>query len=178
MISATIYGRLTKEPEVCMPKNAGESYVRFTVAVDTGKKEKQAQYVSIATFGKQKDLIQTHFHKGQRVVCHVRNLEASAYISKQSGDAIPQLNAVLVGVEFVETKADAEAQGYGQPAPQGYQAPPQGYQAAPAYAPQPQPQAYTPQPPAYTPQPPVAPQAPTAVPGTVPPMPGNVPWQG
>lgn len=114
MITSTLYGRLTKDPEQMQPNNGGESYVRFSMAVETGRKDQDgnriAQFINISVFGKQGDVIQQYFNKGNRIVCHVRNLEARAY-ADQSGQPRASLQAVLTGIEFVETRADQNRQG-------------------------------------------------------------------
>lgn len=128
MITATLYGRIARDPEQMQPSNGGESYVRFSMAVETGRKDQDgnriAQFINISVFGKQGDVIRQYFHKGNRIVCHVRNLETRAY-ADQSGQPRASLQAVLAGIEFVETRADQEQQGensgpfarYGTPQP-------------------------------------------------------------
>lgn len=113
MITATLYGRLARDPEQIQPSNGGELYVRFSMAVETGRKDQDgnriAQFINISVFGKQGDVICQYFHKGNRIVCHVRNLETRAY-ADQSGQPRASLQAVLTGIEFVETKADQNQQ--------------------------------------------------------------------
>lgn len=128
MISATLYGRIAREPELVQPMTGRDAYVRFSMAVETGRKDENgnriAQFVSISVFGKQGNTILQYFHKGNRIACHVRNLEARAY-ADQSGQPRANLQAVLAGIEFVETRADQEQQGensgpfarYGTPQP-------------------------------------------------------------
>lgn len=122
MISATLYGRIARDPEQIQPSNGGELYVRFSMAVETGRKDQDgnriAQFINISVFGKQGDVIRQYFHKGNRIVCHVRNLETRAY-ADQSGQPRASLQAVLEGIEFVETRAEQE-----QSAPQPAAVPP------------------------------------------------------
>ena len=113
MITATLYGRIARDPEQMQPSNGGESYVRFSMAVETGRKDEDgnriAQFINISVFGKQGDVIRQYFRKGNRIVCHVRNLEIRTY-TDQSGQSRASLQAVLTGIEFVETKADQNQQ--------------------------------------------------------------------
>ena len=113
MITATLYGRIARDPEQMQPSNGGESYVRFSMAVETGRKDQDgnriAQFINISVFGKQGDVIRQYFRKGNRIVCHVRNLEIRTY-TDQSGQSRASLQAVLTGIEFVETKADQNQQ--------------------------------------------------------------------
>lgn len=73
MISATLYGRIAREPELVQPMTCRDAYVRFYMAVETGRKDENgnriAQFVSISVFGKQGDTILQYFHKGNRTAC-------------------------------------------------------------------------------------------------------------
>lgn len=185
-ISATIFGRLTGDPEQKQPQNGGNPYVTFSIASNTGKKDNNnnnmAQFVNISVFGKQGDTIMQYFHKGSRIAAHVRDLEVRAWIRQDNGQAQANFNAVLTGFDFVDTAAES---GNGQPAA----APARGYAPAPAA---PQPNEYAPAPnygapPVPAPQnygQPAAPaQAPVyggqraAAPGYgAPAAPGSTPW--
>jgi len=139
MISATVFGRLTADPEQKMPNNGGNPYVSFSIASNTGKKDSNnnniAQFINISVFGKQGESVLQYFHKGSRITAHIRDIEARAWV-RQDGEAAANLNAVLVGFDFVDTQAESGnqpqgQQGYNQPQgqQQGYGAPPQGYAA-------------------------------------------------
>lgn len=132
MITATLYGRLTREPEQVTPRNGGDQYVRFSMACDNGK-ERASTFVNISAFGRRGDVIMQYFHKGNRIVAHVQNLEVSAYVGND-GEAKGNMNAVLSAVEFVETRADQASQPAAAPA---YAQPAIPYQQ-PAAAPAPQ----------------------------------------
>ena len=79
MITATLYGRLARDPERMQPSNGGESYVRFSMAVETGRKDQDgnriAQFINISVFGKQGDVICQYFHKGTSLVYEHRNTQ-------------------------------------------------------------------------------------------------------
>lgn len=163
MITATLYGRLTREPEQVTPRNGGDQYVRFSMACDNGK-ERAATFVNISVFGHRGDVIMQYFHKGNRIVAHVQNIEVSAYVGND-GEAKGSMNAVLSAVEFVETRADQ--------ASQPTAAAPAYVQAATAYA-QPAPAPTYAQPAVPYQQPAPAPQQ-TQLPG-MPQAPAGVPW--
>ncbi|MEE6636924.1 MULTISPECIES: single-stranded DNA-binding protein [Limosilactobacillus] len=70
MISATIIGRLTRDPE---QRQAGQYNVtNFTVASDSTRKNKQGEYdttfVRCAVFGRQGDVIAQQFRKGRPII--------------------------------------------------------------------------------------------------------------
>lgn len=160
MIMATLYGRLTKNPEQVAPRSGGDPYVRFSMACDNGN-NRASTFVNISVFGRRGDVIMQYFAKGNRIVAHVRNLEPSAYVGND-GEARATLNAVLDSMEFVETRADNTPTWSPQTATAPQTAP------APAAAPAP---AYT-QPAVPYQQP--APQQ-TQLPG-IPQAPAGVPW--
>ena len=153
MITATLYGRLTREPEHVTPRNGGDAYVRFSMACDNGK-DRAATFVNVSVFGHRGDVIMQYFTKGNRIVAHVQNLEVSGYIDG-NGEAKASMNAVLSAVDFVETRADQAAK-----AP-AYQQQPTAAAPAPAYT---QPAVPYQQPAPQQGQLPGMPQAPVGVP--------------
>lgn len=153
MITATLYGRLTREPEHVTPRNGGDAYVRFSMACDNGK-DRAATFVNVSVFGRRGDVIMQYFTKGNRIVAHVQNLEVSGYIDG-NGEAKASMNAVLSAVDFVETRADQAAQ-----AP-AYQQQPTAAAPAPTYT---QPAVPYQQPAPQQGQLPGMPQAPVGVP--------------
>ena len=54
MISATLYGRIAREPELVQLMTGRDAYVRFSMAVETGRTDENgnriAQFVSISVF--------------------------------------------------------------------------------------------------------------------------------
>lgn len=166
-ISATIFGRLTGDPEQKQPQNGGNPYVTFSIASNTGKKDNNnnsmAQFVNISVFGKQGETIMQYFHKGSRIAAHVRDLEVRAWTGQQDGQAHANLNAVLTGFDFIDTAAESgvnnqhgpnnQQQGSTPPSNNNYGRP--GY--APAQAPNYGPAAPYPQT-GYAPGPTAAPQ--------------------
>lgn len=112
-LSGSVFGRLTKDPEVKQSQN-GKNYALISVAVNGGKNQdrtdKAATFINIKAFGKQGEIISQSFKKGHRIKADINQLEASAWINQQSGQAQSSMNAMLVGFDFVETKAEAEGQ--------------------------------------------------------------------
>jgi len=136
----------------------------FSVAINGGKNQDgsdRTTFVNIKAFGKQGEIIAQSFKKGHRIKADVNQIEASAWLNQQSGQAQSSLNAILTGFDFVETRAET---GQAQAQPGVYNAPPQagtppqaqqtGHTQPPArYA---QPQGGYAQPPGGYPPPPAA----------------------
>lgn len=178
-ISATIFGRLTGDPEQRTPQNGGNPYVTFSIASNTGRKDNNgnniAQFINISAFGKRGETIMQYFKKASRIAVHVSNLELRTWTGQQDGQAHGNLNAVLEGFDFVDSAAESNNQPPAHTAPPranaGY-APAQSYSApptTPAAPPVPN-YAAPPTAPAYA-SAPAAPPAYSAAPAA-----GSTPW--
>ena len=183
MISATIFGRLTKEPDT-RTTQSGTSVCNISIAVNHGK-DAQGQdittFVDCAAFGKTIETIQKYCRKGLRVCVSVSDMRLRRYTT-QNGTQGASLDGTISKIDIVDwpdqqggPAAPAAAPGgrYGYPgypaaAPAPAPTPPQGgYQGYPGYpvtapAPAPQPQYSAP------PVPPAAQPAPSVMgaPGT------------
>lgn len=87
MISATIIGRLTRDPE---QQQAGQYNVtRFTVASNSTRKNREGEYdntfVRCTVFGRQGDVIAQRFQKGQPIIVS-GELSTSTWKDKQGQD--------------------------------------------------------------------------------------------
>ena len=87
MISATIIGRLTRDPE---QQQVGQYNVtRFTVASNSTRKNREGEYdntfVRCTVFGRQGDVIAQRFHKGQPIIVS-GELSTSTWQDKQGQD--------------------------------------------------------------------------------------------
>lgn len=177
MISATIFGRLTKEPEVRVTQS-GTQVCDISIAVNHGKDAQGqdiATFVNCSAFGKTIETIQKYCHKGLRVCVAISDLRLRRYTT-QNGAQGSSLEGKISKIDIVDWPDQPQAAqppqaapggGYGYPgypAPVPAPAPTGGYPGYPAYpgapvAPAPQPQ-YT-APPTAQPTP-----APTGAPGT------------
>lgn len=178
MISATIFGRLTKEPETSVTKG-GTQICNITIAVNHGKDAQgveQSTFVDLAAFGKTIEALANYCHKGTRV-CVSADLRLRKY-TKQNGEAGAALEGSIARVDIIDWP---EQQQVAAPTPQAAPYPPYTGAAAPqAQQPYPQVQQPYPQPsgqyPGYVP--PVAPSAQSA-PTPYAPIPGastTAPW--
>lgn len=87
MISATIIGRLTRDPE---QQQVGQySVTRFTVASNSTRKNREGEYdntfVRCTVFGRQGDVIAQRFQKGQPIIVS-GELSTSTWKDKQGQD--------------------------------------------------------------------------------------------
>lgn len=87
MISATIIGRLTRDPE---QQQVGQYDVtRFTVASNSTRKNREGEYdntfVRCTVFGRQGDVITQRFQKGQPIIVS-GELSTSTWKDKQGQD--------------------------------------------------------------------------------------------
>ena len=87
MISATIIGRLTRDPE---QQQVGQYNVtRFTVASNSTRKNREGEYdntfVRCTVFGRQGDVIAQCFQKGQPIIVS-GELSTSTWKDKQGQD--------------------------------------------------------------------------------------------
>lgn len=87
MISATIIGRLTRDPE---QQQIGQYNVtHFTVASNSTKKNREGEYdntfVRCTVFGRQGDVIAQRFQKGQPIIVS-GELSTSTWKDKQGQD--------------------------------------------------------------------------------------------
>lgn len=170
MISATIFGRLTKEPEM-RTTQSGTQVCNISIAVNHGKDAQGqdiATFVDCAAFGKTIETIQKFCRKGLRVCVAVSDLRLRKYTT-QNGTQGASLEGMVNKIDIVDWPDQQAA-----PAPQaapggGYSYP--GYPAPAAPAPAPAggypgyPAYPAPAAPAPAPQYP-APPAPAGAPGT------------
>ena len=192
-INATVFGRLTRDPEV-KTSQGGSTYVNFSVAVNHGKDLQTGQdkvtFVELTAYGKTGEIVAQKLRKSARVLASAE-LELNKWTA-QNGTAGATLRGNVRSVDIIDWPENTQQQapapgGYGMPNQQysappvqgGYQAPPQqapmpGYGAPPAYGQPPVQQPQYQQPPTQQ-QVPVqqgyGQPAPTAQPG-----PGNTPW--
>ncbi|MDO5116384.1 MAG: single-stranded DNA-binding protein [Synergistaceae bacterium] len=146
MISATIFGRLTKEPEVRVTPG-GTQLCEISIAVNHGKDaqgQDLATFVNCTAFGKTIETIQKYCHKGLRVCVAVSDLRLRRYTS-QNGTPGASLEGAISRIDIVDwpdqqsvqAPQGAQSGGYGYPpgypAPAPASAPAGGYQNYPAY---------------------------------------------
>ena len=58
-------GRLTADPELSYGKSSNKAYCKFTLAVDRGGKDKDADFINCMAFGNTAEFAANWFHKGK-----------------------------------------------------------------------------------------------------------------
>lgn len=125
----TLYGRLTKDPDLRYSQS-GTANVFFTVAVDRGmskekREEAQAQgrptadFIPCKAFGKTAEMISNYFHKGNRIAVE-GSINTGSY--EKDGQRVFTTDVIVNRVHFVETAKESGGGGQGPSdfAPQGY----------------------------------------------------------
>lgn len=135
MNSVDLIGRLTRDPEVKYMAGAEPLAVaRFTLAIDrpVGQgKEKQTDFPSIVTFGRQAENCERYLKKGRLVAIQGR-IQTGSYTNKD-GAKVYTTDVVAERVEFLEWGEKAN-NGAGQGQPQNNNTfnemtPPAGFQS-------------------------------------------------
>ena len=132
MNNVVLVGNLARDPD--MRYSSGPeplSIAKFTVACNRRfKKEGQpdVDFISCTAFGKTADIVGKYFRKGSKIGLNGR-IQVSEYTSA-NGERRWSTDVICDNVEFVESRATAEARGVatGPPSSGGYAAPPsEGY---------------------------------------------------
>lgn len=112
MNNVSLVGRLTRDPEVRYT-DSGTSIARFTVAVDRRFKQdggQTADFIGCIAFGKTAEFIEKYFHQGMKVGLNGR-IQTGSYTNKDD-IKVYTTDVVAENVEFVESKASEDGQGY------------------------------------------------------------------
>ena len=114
----TLYGRLTREPEMKYSQN-GMANVFVTIAVDRGlSKEKRQQaeatgqptadFISCKAFGKTAEMLGNYFHKGSRIAVEGR-IQTGSY--DKNGQRVYTTDIIVNRVHFVDSASESEGTG-------------------------------------------------------------------
>ena len=99
-----IVGRLTRDPEI---RGEGEKKVaKFTVAVDRFGKDKGADFIKCAVFGKKADFAETWLKKGTKIVLRGR-IQTDSYTNKD-GNKVNTTEVIADDMRFVESRNSAQ----------------------------------------------------------------------
>jgi single-strand DNA-binding protein len=104
MNKVILIGRLTRDPEIRYTNGDDQKAVaRYTLAVDRFNKDKGADFISCATFGKSAEFAEKYLRKGTKIAIEGR-IQTGSY-EKQDGTKVYTTNVIVEKHEFVESKA-------------------------------------------------------------------------
>lgn len=100
--TATLVGRLTKEPEL-RKTQAGVSYLKFTIAVDRTKKEDGADFIMCSAWRQQADFLSQYADKGTMVGV-TGHIKTGSYDDRTTGKKVFTTEVECDRVTILESK--------------------------------------------------------------------------
>ncbi len=113
-----LMGRLTRDPEQ-RTTPSGKMVVSFSLAVDRGTQDDQADFFDVTAWEKLGELVMQYLAKGRRVLVQGR-LRQDSWDDKETGKKRSRIEVVASDVTFLDGPGDGGAQGGGgssRPAP-------------------------------------------------------------
>ncbi len=99
MTNVSIYGRLTKDPDIRVTKDDENFYVLFTIASKQGVDK--TSFIPCTAFGKTAEVIGNYFKKGSRIY-------AEGNLQSYEKDGKEKLGVNVLRVDFVDSKSEKE----------------------------------------------------------------------
>jgi len=103
-------GRLTRDPEIILPKTeAAKKTAKYTVAIDRKYKnngEQTADFINCVAFGSSADFAEKYFHQGIKIIVTGR-IQTGSFENKD-GVKIPTFSVIIEDQEFAESKSTNE----------------------------------------------------------------------
>ena len=96
-----LLGRLTRDPEQ-RTTPSGRSVVSFSIAVDRGGQEDQADFFNVTAWEKLGGLIMQYLSKGRRVLVQGR-LRQDSWEDKETGKRQTRIEVVATDVTFLDS---------------------------------------------------------------------------
>ena len=114
-----LMGRLTRDPEV-RTTTTGKTITSFSIAVDRGGQEDQADFFDVTAWEKLGELVSQYLSKGRRCLVQGR-LRQDSWDDKETGKKRSKVEVVATDVTFLDGPNGGEnaggAGGYQQSAP-------------------------------------------------------------
>jgi single-strand DNA-binding protein len=102
---AIIVGRLTRNPEVRFTNSETPMAIaRYTIAVDRGDKDRNADFITCVALGKQGEFAEKYLHKGMKIAVEGR-IQTGSYTDKD-GNKRYTTDVLVNRHEFVESKKE------------------------------------------------------------------------
>lgn len=104
-----LMGRLTRDPEV-RTTTSGKTIVSFSVAVDRGGQDDQADFFDVTAWEKLGELVQKYLSKGRRCLIQGR-LRQDSWDDKETGKRRSKVEVVATDVTFLDGPSDGAQSG-------------------------------------------------------------------
>lgn len=119
-----LMGRLTRDPEQ-RTTSSGKTVVGFSIAVDRGGQDDQADFFEVTAWEKLGELVMQYLAKGRRVLVQGR-LRQDSWDDKETGKKRSRIEVVASDVTFLDGPGDtAGGGGTSRPAPRNEDSPAQ-----------------------------------------------------
>ena len=106
-----LMGRLTRDPET-RTTSTGKNITSFSLAVDRGGQDDQADFFDVTAWEKLGDLVAQYLTKGRRCLVQGR-LRQDSWDDKETGKKRSRVEVVATDVTFLDGPGDSDA-GSGQ----------------------------------------------------------------
>ena len=112
-----LMGRLTRDPEM-RTTTTGKTIASFSIAVDRGGQEDQADFFDVTAWEKLGELVNQYLSKGRRCLVQGR-LRQDSWDDKETGKKRSKVEVVATDVTFLDGPNDGQggSNGGGQGAP-------------------------------------------------------------
>lgn len=120
MNKVILMGRLTRDPEIRYSQGERSMAIaRFTLAVDRRRRssdnnsEQTADFITCVAFDRQAEFAEKYLHQGTKMLVTGR-IQTGSYTNKD-GQRVYTTEVMVDEMEFAESKASAESNGYTAP---------------------------------------------------------------
>lgn len=110
-----LMGRLTRDPEQ-RTTTTGKTIASFSIAVDRGGQDDQADFFEVTAWEKLGDLVIQYLGKGRRVLVQGR-LRQDSWDDKETGKKRTRVEVTATDVTFLDGPSDGNGQGGGSSQP-------------------------------------------------------------
>ena len=108
-----LMGRLTRDPEQ-RTTTTGKTIASFSIAVDRGGQDDQADFFDVTAWEKLGDLVMQYLSKGRRVLVQGR-LRQDSWDDKETGKKRSRVEITATDVTFLDGPSDGQGGGNNAP---------------------------------------------------------------
>lgn len=110
-----LMGRLTRDPEM-RTTTTGKTIASFSIAVDRGGQEDQADFFDVTAWEKLGELVNQYLSKGRRCLVQGR-LRQDSWDDKETGKKRSRIEVTATDVTFLDGPGEGQGQGGGSNTP-------------------------------------------------------------